>query len=148
MKSYSGPIKQEQTIPLSIPVVQTLPDPLVSGQLVYKEDDLYPGLYIFKGNKRWVMIGSPVNNVFERHTATVDQKIFTLANSYPTDGRSLNVYVDGKRLRPDQIAEIGNTTVCIKEDGLILGGELVEFQIFNKFTEFTHDTVTRHVTYK
>lgn len=147
MRDYSK-LQEEKQTRLTVPIVDDLPDPLNIGEIVYKNDPHAPGLYIYKGNKRWVLIFAQTNNLFEQHIAEPDQKIFNLANSYPTNGYSLNVYVDRKRLDKSQFAELSKNIVAIKEDGLLKGGELVEFQLFNVNTEIIHDTVTRHVTYK
>lgn len=137
MKSYAEPIiKRPNTV--VFPVVTELPDPLEVGETVYRNDPMFPGLYIYLGDKRWVTIMSPKNNIIEEHIATPNQKIFNLSTSYPTDGYSLNVYVSGVRLAKDKYAELSETMVCIKDDGFLLGGEKVEFQIFNKYEERIH----------
>lgn len=138
MKSYSGEAPKPKRNTVVFPVVDQLPDPLEVGETVYKNDPMFPGLYIYLGDKRWVTIMSPKNNIFEEHTASPNQKVFTLSTAYPTDGMSLNVYVDGVRLPKNQYAELGETTVCIKEDGFLTGGEKIEFQIFNKYEERIH----------
>ena len=137
MKSYAEPIKQKRHA-VVFPVVNDLPDPLEVGETVYKNDPMFPGLYIYLGDKRWVTIMTPTNNIIEEHIAAPDQKMFTLSVAYPTDGSSINVYVNGTRLAKNQYAEVSDTMVCIKEDGFLQGGEKVEFQIFNKYIERTH----------
>jgi hypothetical protein len=137
MKSYAEQIKPKRDT-VVFNVVNELPDPLEIGETVYKNDPMFPGLYIYLGDKRWVTIMTPMNNIIEEHIATQDQKMFSLSTAYPTDGSSLNVYVNGVRLAKNQYAEVNDTMVCIKEDGFIKGGEKVEFQIFNKYVERTH----------
>lgn len=138
MKSYAEQIKPKRHS-VVFPVVNELPDPLEIGETVYKNDPMFPGLYIYLGDKRWVTIMSPTNNIIEEHIAAPEQKMFTLSTPYQTDGSSLNVYVNGIRLAKNQYAEISETLVCIKEDGFLKGGEKVEFQLFNKYIERTHN---------
>jgi hypothetical protein len=138
MKVYSAEATKSKRPTVVFPVVNELPDPLEIGETVYKNDPMFPGLYIYLGDKRWVTIMSPKNNILEEHIATPDQKIFNLSTPYPVDGNSINVYVNGVRLGKTQFAELGETMVCLKEDGFILGGEKVEFQIFNKPAERSH----------
>lgn len=138
MKVYSAEASKPKRNAIVFPVVDELPDPLEIGETVYKNDPMFPGLYIYLGDKRWVTIMSPRNNIIEEHTAEPQQKIFTLANAYPMDGTSINVYVNGVRLGKHEFAELAETMVCIKEDGFIQGGEKVEFQIFNKPMERSH----------
>jgi hypothetical protein len=140
MKTYSGEAPKPPKLSVVFPVVDTLPDPLEVGETVYKNDPMFPGLYIYLGDKRWVTIMSPKNNIIEEHIANPDQKMFTLSTAYPTDGHSLNVYVNGTRLAKNQYAELSETLVCLKEDGMLNGGERIEFQIFNKFEERIHHT--------
>lgn len=141
MKEYSTHHIVKNRKAIVIPVVASLPDPLEIGEVVYKQDALFPGLYIFLGEKRWVAIMTPKNNIFEEHIATHNQKIFKLTTSYPTDGTSITVYVNGVRLRKNDIAEIGTDQVIIKKESddesgiFIKEGDVVEFQIFNKFEE-------------
>lgn len=138
MKTYSESAPQPKRNAVVFPVVSELPDPLEIGETVYKNDPMFPGLYIYLGDKRWVTIMNSKNNIIEEHTATPDQKIFTLSTAYPTDGMSLNVYVNGTRLSKTQFAELDVNMVCLKEDGMLAGGEKVEFQIFNKYEERSH----------
>jgi hypothetical protein len=138
MKTYSQTELLKKRNAIVFPVVTELPDPLEVGETVYKNDAMFPGLYIYLGNKRWVTIMTPKNNIFEEHIALPDQKIFNLNTAYPTDGNSINVYVDSRRLQKEEFAELGETIICIKEDGLIKGGERIEFQIFNQPTVRDH----------
>lgn len=138
MKVYSADAPKPKRNAIVFPVVDELPDPLEIGETVYKNDQMFPGLYIYLGDKRWVTIMSPRNNIIEEHTAEPEQKVFYLTNTYPMDGTSINVYVDGKRLKKDEFAELSELMVCIKEDGFLKGGEKVEFQIFNKPMERSH----------
>lgn len=138
MKTYSESAPQPKRNAVVFPVVSELPDPLEIGETVYKNDPMFPGLYIYLGDKRWVTIMNSKNNIIEEHTATLNQKIFTLSTAYPTDGMSLNVYVNGIRLSKVQFAELDVNVVCLKDDGMLTGGEKVEFQIFNKYEERSH----------
>jgi hypothetical protein len=137
MKEYSTHHIVKNRKAIVIPVFSTLPDPLEIGEMVYKQDVQFPGLYIYTGDKKWVCIMTPKNNIIEEHIATHHQKLFTLTNSYPTDGISINVYVNGKRLQKNEIAEIGTNQVIIKEDEFLQEGDRVEFQIFNVYEERT-----------
>ena len=143
MKEYSQQNHIKTRKAIVFPVVSQLPDPLEIGETVYKQDAMFPGLYIYLGEKRWVTIMTPKNNIFEEHTAIRHQKLFTLATTYPMDGNSLLVYVNGVRLRREEIAEISPTQVIIKEDEFLQEGDRIEFQIFNKYEE--KEVLTRPV---
>jgi hypothetical protein len=94
-------------------------------------------MMIFTG-EGWVPIYSTRNCIWERHIAEPMQKVFELQNEYDTDGNSLVVYKDGRRLQHFMYAEVGRHLVTYKEvdeetgeDIDLYGGEEFEFQIFN-----------------
>jgi hypothetical protein len=140
MKEYSQQQYVKTRKAVVFPVVSELPDPLEIGETVYRNDPMFPGLYIYLGEMKWVMIMTPKNNVIEEHVATSGQKIFELANSYPTDGQSINVFINGTRINKDEFAELDTNIICIKEDGRVSEGDRIEFQIFNKYEERHHYT--------
>ena len=128
MKNYSPKHESDRVV---IPVVSKLPEAIEIGELVYLMTTEFPGLYVYIGAKRWVSVHNSRNNVFETHVAVKGQQHFELENYYPTDGNSINVYVDGRRLAKSEYAEVGNKIITIKDNELLLGGEIVEFQMFN-----------------
>jgi hypothetical protein len=128
MKNYSPKHESSRVV---IPVVSKLPEAIEIGELVYLMATEFPGFYVYIGGRRWESVSNTRNNVFETHEAVKGQQIFELSNYYPTDGNSINVYVQGRRLAKSEYAEVGNKTITIKDNELLQGGEIVEFQMFN-----------------
>lgn len=118
------------------PVVDRFPDQPIIGETLYFNCTPRQGLHIYDGNG-WMPLYTTNNNIWETQEAEFEQVIFTLENRYNTDGRSIVVYKDGKRLRPYEYAEIGPNLIAYKEkdeegeDIELQGGEIFEFQIFN-----------------
>lgn len=128
MKNYSP---KHETSRVVIPVVSKLPDAIEIGELVYLMTSEFPGLYVYIGGRRWTSVVNSRSNIFETHEASRFQQIFELKNYFPTNGHSVNVYIDGRRLAKSEFAEVNNKTITLKEFEFLQGGELVEFQLFN-----------------
>jgi len=128
MKSYSG----ETNIPdrVILPVVTDFPNNPFVGELVYFNQLPKEGIYIFDG-QGWKPLFSTENNIWESIVAEPEQTMFELKNSYNTDGKSIVVYKDGVRLPKNTMGEVGTNLIAWKGDELH-GGEVFEFQIFNK----------------
>ena len=108
----------------------------MTGEVVYFNVFPRQGMYIYDGTG-WIPIFSTQNNIWEDQLAQKAQVIFELKNQYNTDGKSIVVYKDGRRLEKHMFAEIGPNMVAYKEldeegeDIELQGGEHFEFQIFN-----------------
>jgi hypothetical protein len=120
-----------------LPIVDTFPSEPMLGELIYMNEHPYQGLMIYTG-EGWIELYASDNNIWETIIAEEDQKIFNLKNSYPTNGYSINVYKDGIMLTKSEFAEVNNNIIAYKaideegEDIKLKGGEIFEFQIFNK----------------
>jgi hypothetical protein len=118
------------------PVVNRFPDLPIIGEVLYFNAFPRQGLHIFNG-EGWIPLYSSSNNIWETIIAEPEQVMFTLENHYNTDGKSIVVYKDGKRLMPHEYAEIGTNLISYKEqneegeDIELAGGEKFEFQLFN-----------------
>lgn len=128
MKSYSA----EAQIPdrVVLPVVQEFPNTPLVGELVYFNQEPREGIYIFDGHG-WKPIFSTENNIWEEIVAEKEQYTFELKNHYNTDGKSIVVYMNGVRLPRTAMAEVGTNLLAWKGEELE-GGEVFEFQIFNR----------------
>ena len=80
-----------------LPVLDRFPDSPIIGELIYFSAIPHCAIMIFTG-EGWVPLYSTQNNIWERHIAEPQQKVFELQNEYNTDGNSLVVYKDGRRL--------------------------------------------------
>ncbi len=130
MKDFSKPAV---VVPprVIIPVVSELKGAIAIGELVYFMSPEFPGLYVYLGNRRWEGIFNSKNNIIETHEATANQQIFKLQNPYQTNGHSINVYVEGRRLAKCEYAEVDSKVITIKDRELLKGGEVIDFQLFN-----------------
>lgn len=120
-----------------LPVVDSFPDTPITGEIIYFNRSPHQAMMLYTG-EGWVPLYTTRNNIWERHIAEPEQKVFDLSNEYDTDGNSLVVYKDGRRLLPHMYAEVGRSIVTYKEvdeetgeDIELHGGEEFEFQIFN-----------------
>jgi hypothetical protein len=139
MKTYT-----DTTTPtrLVIPTFQYYPvDPVDGEVLIIKSPDgTDKGIrYYDSDEERWVPLFSTVSNIWETQVCTTEQFMFELENVYNTDGKSINVYVDGVRLPSNRVTEINNKTIIIKETYdesdnpvYLAEGQVIEFQIFNR----------------
>lgn len=118
------------------PVVEKIPNNPLIGEVVYLNVEPYQCLMLYTGND-WVELYSTDNNLWEEQIAEQEQTVFELETAYPTNGTSIIVYKDGRRLPPECVIEISPHHVGYREfddegESIILdGGEKFEFQIFN-----------------
>jgi sulfur carrier protein ThiS len=135
MKDYSGRVEAPNRVVL--PVVEKFPDVPLIGEIVFFNVFPHQGMFIFNG-EGWIPMYTTINNVWESIEAEKEQKIFELQHQYQTDGKSIVVYKDGRRLPRNAYAEIGPTMFAYKEldeEGEMVelkGGEIFEVQIFNQ----------------
>ena len=128
MKSYSGEVVVPNRVVLPV-VEQFPPDPIV-GEILYFNQFPREGMYIYDGTG-WMAIFSTENNIWESFIAEPEQYVFELQNHFNTDGKSIVIYQDGKRLPKDAFAEVGTNILAWKGEELV-GGEFFEVQIFNR----------------
>lgn len=123
---------QQSNARVVFPVISEFPATPIIGEIVYFNREPREGLYLYNGTG-WIGLFSYENNIWEEQEAIEDeQSIFTLQNSYNTDGKSITVYWNGRRLRRNEYAEVSNNEVFIKDNEEIKAGDLLEFQIFNR----------------
>ncbi|MEM2159424.1 MAG: hypothetical protein QXN55_00530 [Candidatus Nitrosotenuis sp.] len=133
MKVYADPTPEDRLV---LPVKDFFPSYPKVGEVIFFNQYPRQGIYVYTSDG-WFPLYATENNIWENHVAQQEQRTFFLRHSYNTDGKSLNVYVDGVRLRKDQFAEVAANIVTIKlldeygEDIFLQYGQIVEFQIFN-----------------
>jgi hypothetical protein len=122
-----------------VPVLEEFPANPIIGEIVYFNQEPHQGLMLFTG-QGWVELFATDNNVWETIIAEPKQLIFELQRDYPSNGKSINVFVDGRRLSHHDFVEISPEMIAYQEmdedgeDGDIVklkGGEVFEFQLFN-----------------
>lgn len=135
-----------------LPVLDRFPDTPILGEMIFFNQLPHQAVMIYTP-QGWIPLYATENNIWEEHIAEPKQKVFELAQEYNTDGKSINVYMDGIQLQKNEFAEIGRNLIAFKklnedgEDFELQGGEIFQFQIFNvrKIEPFNIKSFNRRV---